>query len=293
MRCWNPAVCESAVQSTTLSRPREGPPSVHAGLILLLNLGCWSIGDVHAAEVPVALEAAGIDLSAVVDRTDLSFEESSSYYSVLAHAGRVSPALLANAARDLRRTRWKRDPRFRAHPESEFPTFVDLIEHPEAYRGQPVTLVGHVIRLVTYPAGPNQEGMDTLYEAWLVTEDSQQHPATIVCTAIPDGLPIGEELIDGVSVTGYFFKLHTYPSRDRKTRFAPMILAHTMSWRPEPSATRSRALPLPFYLGLAVVVAAASSVVCILRGSRRKLRQKRLGESLPGEPPDFLKTLSP
>ncbi|MGD9855273.1 MAG: hypothetical protein AB7U20_10020 [Planctomycetaceae bacterium] len=258
--------------------------------ILLLVLSVELSGKVRAEEPAVALDAAALELSLIVDRTGLSFEESPAYYATLAHVRRVTPSALNAAARELHHERWQSSPRFHTQPEAEFPTFVDLIEYPEAYRGQPVMLSGHVIRLVTYSAGPNEAGIDTLYEAWLVTEDSQQHPATVVCTQIPDGMPIGEEIIDGVSVTGYFLKLHTYPSRDRKTRFAPMILARTLSWHPPPAPTNRWVLsPFALYGGLAVVLLAAS--VAVQMSSRR--RDKRVGKALPEEPPDFLKTLSP
>ncbi len=240
------------------------------------------------------IDRSTVDLTTVTDRTDLSFDESPAYYGILAHVRRVPLPALNAAARELQRQRWQSSPRFRDRSEAEFPLFADLIEHPEEYRGQPVTLSGHLIRLVTYPAGPNDEGIDTLYEAWLVTDDSQQHPSTVICTEIPEGMPIGEELIDGVSVTGYFFKLRTYPSRDRKTRFAPMILARTMTWRPPPDARFGWALsPLQLYVGVAAVVVAVSAVLFLSARRRRRLREERANEVLPEQPPDFLKSLTP
>ncbi len=241
-----------------------------------------------------AVDLSAIDLTTVTDRTDLSFDESPAYYGILAHARSVPLPALEAAARELRRRRWQSSPRFRDRPEAEFPLFVDLIEHPEAYRGQPVTVSGHTIRLVTYPAGPNDEGIDTLYEAWLVTDDSQQHPTTVICTEIPQGMPIGEELIDGVSVTGYFFKLRTYPSRDRKIRFAPLILAHTMTWHPPPDAAVGWVLsPWQLCGGVAAVIIMISVLLFLSARRRRRLHEERISEVLPEQPSDFLKSLTP
>jgi len=261
--------------------------------ILLSVFALISAGSVRGDDQIVALESAGIDLSAITDRTDLAFEESPAYYAILEYVRHVPTSDLVSAAQKLKHERWRTSERFHARRESEFPTFVDLIEHPDVYRGRPVTLSGHLIRLVTYPSGPNDEGIDTLYEGWLVTEHSQQHPASIICTEIPEGMPIGEEVSDGVSVSGYFFKLHTYPSRDKKIRFAPMILAHTMTWRPPPPAVVGwTGSPLVLYGGLAVGVLVISAAIWMSARRRRRRRDGRR-ESLPDDPPEFLKSLTP
>ncbi len=268
-------------------------------LFLLLSLTLLMPGSLCAEEGAIALGPAAvglseIDLSMVTDRTDLSFEESPAYYGILAHVRRVPVPALEAAARDLRRQRWQSSPRDRNRSEADFPLFIDLLGHPEEYRGQPVTLSGHLIRLVTYPAGPNDEGIETLYEAWLITDDSQQHPTTVICTEIPEGMPIGEELIDGVSLTGYFFKLRTYPSRDRKIRFAPMILARTMTWRSPPVAETGGAFSLrQLYGGIAAITVAVSVVLFLSARRRRRLREERANEVLPEQPPEFLKSLTP
>jgi hypothetical protein len=260
-------------------------------LSLILSLLCaWPV---RADEADVALSRPLSDaLSVVVDRADLAFAESPAYYSLLEHVRCVPAAALAKAARSLLLERRASSREYADRPPSEFPTFVDMIDHPDEYRGRPVTLRGHVIRLVKYPAGPNNAGIDTLYEAWLVSEHSQQHPSTIICTEIPEGMPIGEELIDGVSVSGYFFKLHTYPSRDKQVRFAPLILAHTPSWHPPGMLPVGELPPAVQYGGLMVLALALCVAAWMSARRHRRVRERRLRESLPDKPPDFLKSLS-
>lgn len=234
-----------------------------------------------------------MDLSLVTDRSELSFEEGAAYFGILDHVQDVPADELSSASARLRRQRWQSSSQFSQRPEADFPVFVDLIEHPTAYRGQPVTLHGHLIRLVKSQAGPNEFGIKTLYEGWLVTENSQQHPATIICTELPLGMPFGEETINGVSVTGYFYKLRTYPSRDRKIRFAPLILAASLTWNPPQSPSGWGGSLLLLYGGLTVCTIAGLMYALLSARRNRRERDARFRETVPIEPPDFLESLNP
>lgn len=256
---------------------------------------CWLatlVIGLMAEDLSVSLDQAGISLQEVRDRERLSHEESPAYHAILDHAARLSVDDLRHAGRAFLERRWKQSAEYRSRPESDFPIFVDMIEHPDAYRGQPVLLRGHLIRHVTYDAGPNDDGIETLFEGWLVTEHAQTHPVTVVCTANPDGIPIGEELIDGITVAGYFFKLHNYSSRDNKVRFAPMILAHSMSWNPPPVPGGLAVPALVRYGGLALLAAALIVLVWRLRRRPAALESVRQSEPLPESAPAFLKTLA-
>jgi hypothetical protein len=258
------------------------------GIALPPALGDDGTPSDEATEVPQ--EA---DLTGVTDRTALAFEESPAYYALLERARQADPADLREQARALLRQRWKDSPRFREFPLEEYPLFYDLTQQPDAYRGQPVSMRGHLIRLVKYQAGPNDYGIETLYEGWLVTPDAEAHPTTVIFTEIPEGMPIGEELVDGVSVTGYFFKLHTYSSRDKKTRFAPMVLAHTLQWSPIVAGT---GWPLSRTSTILAIFALAAVGALVLRAAFRRQaadRQKRYRESVPDAPPEFLNDLTP
>jgi hypothetical protein len=227
---------------------------------------------------PARLDPVDFGLQNVADRSELTFEESTAYYAILDHVRRVPDDRLNQAAaafRAERRAAIPVDPHRPREIPRELPVFVDLLQSPQACRGSPVRLEGHFLRLVSYAAGPNPFGIERLYEGWLVTEDSQLHPSTIVFTELPAGMPMGESLIDGVSVTGYFFKLHTYASRDDKTRFAPLILARTVGWRVPPTTDR---LVLPGMVWWAVIWVGTAGIALWCLVSLGRTRRHRRGE---------------
>lgn len=116
-----------------------------------------------------------------------------------------------------------------------YPVFADVFLNPDVFLGQPVTMRGHVRKVMSYPADVDRFGQTTLHELWLFTDQSQQNPAVIVCSKLPEGFPTSDgEVVDGVSVTGYFFKLYRYAADDAN-RAAPMLLAQSVTWNPAPS----------------------------------------------------------
>jgi hypothetical protein len=182
-------------------------------------------------------------------------------------------------------------PELQEHPDREFPIFVDLFKNPDRYHGKPVTLQGHVRKLSAMPAGENEFDFETLYEAWLFTNDSQSNPAVVVSASIPQGMPLGDDLVEQVSVTGYFFKMYAYPARDT-TRVAPLLLAQRLRWHPlESTGDRTQA---PTFLYIIVAVFLAGLVLFVWRTGRhdRKLREFR-GEHQPESPQHELGTRSP
>ncbi|MEX0727409.1 MAG: hypothetical protein WEB58_13985 [Planctomycetaceae bacterium] len=207
---------------------------------------------------PIDIPADAVDLPAgvyeqVASRSiGISPAESSAYYAVLNHAKVVPADRLRQAARQQRTIRQETSPLFKDKPIEKFQPFVDLFKHPEAYVGKSVTLSGYTRRLITASADPNPYGVKTLYELWLFTDDSQNNPLVVVCTDIPPDLPRGDELINGISVTGYFFKLYGYDAADSR-RLAPMILAHRVEWNP-PSAPPMLVSPWVLYPGLIAVI---------------------------------------
>ncbi|MCA8996916.1 MAG: hypothetical protein KDA80_08020 [Planctomycetaceae bacterium] len=159
---------------------------------------------------------------AVVDNTWLTHEETPAYYALLEKARQTPVSEIRQQGRELVSKRKE---------QTRLPTFVDIWKNPKEWRGKPVFLKGHVLQTVEYDPAPNDYGIDTLYESSLFIDDSQGHPITVVFTEKPDNLPLGGELVDGVEVAGYFFKVFWYPSSDKQTREAPLILAKTVSVR--------------------------------------------------------------
>ena len=128
---------------------------------------------------------------------------------------------------------------FRDDPKL-FPLYADIVLNDHtAYNGKLITLRGRVRDISRFPADDKiHYDLETLYELWFYTEDSQAHPTVAICTSLPPGLLAkmrdeGERLDEPILVTGYFFKLYVYRAQDTD-RFAPMLLAKQVTWQPVP-----------------------------------------------------------
>lgn len=264
-----------------------------------------------AAEVPRAPEASRRSAAVAIDpdvfapvlmpdgsllSRGIRAEESDAYFHVLDHARRVDPQQLQAAARRFLASRREssESAAIRQRSVEEFPVFVDLynnVRRPRIYLGRPVSLHGHLRKLVEMPAGKNSRNITTLYEAWLFTPDSQQHPAVVITTSVPESLKREVQrlkslnrpvLVNGVSVNGYFFKMYGYPARDAY-RFAPLVLGADLGWQPDTKNSLETALPLA--LGAALVVIGLP-VIWFLWRNRRDDQQRRTRRR--GEEPERL-----
>lgn len=216
----------------------------------------------------------------------ISPDEHEAYYAILQQAATLDDRQLKSAAArhlaERRRELEANDPR----QASRSSLFADMFSNPTAYAGQPVTLSGHVRKVLTYPADDNDFGIETLHELWLFTPDSQSNPVVVVCTSLPDGFPTDGEIIDNVAVTGYFFKVYGYKAQDA-ARGAPLILAHEPSWNHLPQAQSLS--PIAMSIG---VIAAISGIVWMAWRTHRKDRaisRRRLMQgspNMPEQPPD-------
>jgi len=70
------------------------------------------------------------------------------------------------------------------------------------------------------------------YEAWMYPPDSQHNPVVIVFSELPADMPMWGNLVESIDVTGYFFKIYGYRAQDG-IRAAPMLLAKTITWKPQ------------------------------------------------------------
>lgn len=117
---------------------------------------------------------------------------------------------------------------------ANYPLFADIFMNPASFEGKPVTLTGHIRKVMSYDSDFERFGAyggGKLHELWLYTSDSQQNPAVIICEDLPPDLPTNGSPSEGVTVTGYFFKLYRYAAGD-VDRAAPMILAKQVTWSP-------------------------------------------------------------
>lgn len=130
--------------------------------------------------------------------------------------------------------------------------FGDVLENPDDYRGQLVSMRGCLRRLSKYDPGLNNKGFRHVYEAWIYPEDGQGNPVVVVFTKKPNGLPMGADLCEDVQFTGYFLKNYGYEAQD-VPRKAPMFLAGGVDWLelPELAAT---AAPSPMAYGSTAIL---------------------------------------
>jgi hypothetical protein len=198
--------------------------------------------------VPISLDGGAsinpdVVKNVVDDTIGLTADDREAYFRILKLTEKLDPEDLRIWAREFREDRRKASPRYRQRPVEKFPTFVDLFQHPADYRGRPVSLHGYFRRLVTYDAGKNEQGFQSLFEGWFYPDEGQGNPAVIIFTEKPAGFPIGADITEEASVTGYFFKMYGYEAHDT-TRKAPLILARTVRWRPQKVPARWTPSPL-------------------------------------------------
>ena len=149
--------------------------------------------------------------AAIRDRTHIGLADNAAYRELLARARRTAPAELArHSRRDL--------------------MFTHLWENPDRYRGVPVHLEGTALKSLSYEVGPELAPGGRLYEAWVVTPDSQKYPYVLVFEDPPDRFPAGPGISERVTFDGYFLKLLAYEAGD-KPRAAPMLVGR-LRWTP-------------------------------------------------------------
>ena len=193
-------------------------------------------------------------------------DEAAAYFRLLDHVNHVSPADLERAA----------------VPEVQY---INLMTEPDRFRGEPVTIQGDLWRLYEFEAGPNDRGLTTLYEAWIFTGDSSNHPYRVVSTSLPHTLTPGENIRQPVRVTGYFFKREGYPSQGGM-HVAPTLLAPTITpFRPANSIPPTDQI-VPYMVGVVTAVGLALLVTLLAltlgdRRVKRIARQRLLNEPTP------------
>lgn len=244
----------------------------------------------HGAVIPPGVPVIPPDVFAHIEvlprRRGIAEDENTTYYTILAHARAMEPARLRAAAKHFQEQRRALVPQLVRSSEEPFPTFVDLFKHPQAYQGQPVTLEGHVHKTSRFPAGQNAVGLTELYEVWLYTEDSQTNPVVVVCTDVPKNFPIGEGLVDFVSVTGYFFRMYVYLDKEDNIRAAPLILAGGLEWHPERGAGAGPMPRIVYIIAGALVAVAALALLQSARSDRR-FRERLLARARRTPAPDL------
>lgn len=272
----------AAVGSKLLSWARLGL-AAGLGVCLAVPLAAQPVENPEAQplppDTPASLDGGAtvnpVLLERVRDNTlGLEPQDRQAYFYMLWLCRTVGTPTLAQFAREFREQRRQAHPRYAKLPPEEFPVFVDVFQHPEVYRGRPVTMRGYFRRLVKYDPGENDLGIRHVYEGWLYTLDSQSNPAVVIFTKKPDGLPLGGDLTEEVQFSGYFLKMYGYAAQDT-TRKAPLFLAGEVQWFPHPPPPQPIVLPPWLY------VAAPFLAAVIAYGIWRFQQRRRLAPRLP------------
>ena len=139
---------------------------------------------------------------------------------------------------------------------------INLMSETERYRGAVVTVTGEMWRLSELPATENRYQVRRLYEAWIFTDDSGSHPYRVVCTSVPKGMPLGQNLRAPVQLTGYFFKREAYDTPEG-VHVAPTILAQRLQWYQPPNAPPPLQDLAPYLMGVVGAVSLALIVTLV------------------------------
>lgn len=151
--------------------------------------------------------------------------------------------------------------------------YINLMTEPNRFRGEPVTIEGDLWRLYEFDASENTYDVNRVYEGWVFTGESANHPYRIVCTSLPKGIEPGENMRIPVRLTGYFYKLEGYRS-SAGVHVAPTLLAKRMKVNPLPNAIPMMSGFLPYLLGtiMAVGIALLVTTVGFAIGDERMMR---------------------
>ncbi|MCH7750842.1 MAG: hypothetical protein IH898_01635 [Planctomycetes bacterium] len=200
------------------------------------------------------------DLSGVRDNTYFRPEERNAWFDLFARLQAMDPSQLAGAT------------------VGEV-TYAQLLQQPDVYRGQVVTLRGMVLREEVQQPAENTLGIARYHRLWLRPQGGGQWPFVVYCLKLPADFPRGDQLRADVTVTGFFFKNWSY-SYDEGLGLAPVVLASGVDWQP-PVAPAPRQTLTPQNLVWAATGAALFALATVWWAVRRTVRRPRRVGRLP------------
>ena len=162
-----------------------------------------------ADDEPVEMDKARMEFEAVEDKVPLMQFEMFAYWRLMKWARSRSFAELEQ----------------RAH--SDVP-FTKLWQAPENHRGELIKLRMHVRRVMKWTGkdvAKNPVGIKTTYEISGPTDASQSFPYLVVCSELPPGFPVGENINNfDADFVGYFLKIMEYQDGLTKLRGTPLLM---------------------------------------------------------------------
>jgi hypothetical protein len=246
---------------------------------------------------PTLLGDLGMDyglFDEIDDRSVITSAEREAFFQMLAAAGKANSNQLSPAHR------------------AGTVDFVELMERPERHRGEPFSFRGvarRAIRIqVTDPDTVERFGFDHYFEVtiffdlggYLTLADRKvsTYPIVFCVRELPDDMPLGENISEAVTATGFMFKQWAYttgitsPGGKDASMNSPLLIGRTVAWSPP---VRDRG----FTFGpVAAVLLIAAIAACALVGWHFRRKQKRLRaqlhaktrQLLPGQSLNHLET---
>lgn len=261
-----------------------------------------------------ALAKAGFDVSLLDEirhhrplATDPSGREAEAFYGMLRAAAQYDVRDLAESTRrgfPARIADWKAkaaslelqgDPSQRGRAVAEaavrraelgLSSVAPLFLAPDAEAGRLVLIEGTARRAVPISLDEGEATVDgdRYYELEVFTPDSQSLPVVCCVTGLPAGFPIGDAIRQRVRVSGFFFKMWQYRSREsveagESKAYAPIVIGPPPIWLQQ--APRTKSSWLGAVLGMAFLIALAAISWTLYRQSvrDRKARARYRGQA--------------
>lgn len=202
------------------------------------------------APLPPVVPDRSPEFETVEDKTEIRLRDMAAYQKLLNQVEAQTPEELAKRSRrDI--------------------LSIQLWEHPDHFRGVPIQIVGTVLRVMSYESKMSRTGR--LYEAWMVTSDSQRNFYVCVFDTPPAKFPVGDNLSERIVFNGYFLKLMKYQSGKDLGFYTAPVLIGRVGWF-APVAERGRGTPSPaVWMAAAVALMFLVSSYRWITGLRRSL----------------------
>lgn len=201
---------------------------------------------------------ADIDFSAVQDDQPFRSAEAGPWFAILSRLRQTEEEAIAAASQG-----WV--------------TFSLLYRRSQDWRGQIVTVKGHVVQIARMRAPRNNAAISEYYQVWFRPAD-ENNPLVIYALSVPPDFPSGNRLEEPAEVHGVFFKRWAYQAHDA-LRAAPVLLAKEIHWQRKIPASDAAPMPDPVLAALLAALIAGGFVWYVYQKTRPKSRNAEPGES--------------
>ncbi|MBY0523387.1 MAG: hypothetical protein K2R98_08305 [Gemmataceae bacterium] len=210
----NPVVLEDRFRGPVAVAEVVGIQNGPAAAVMLqrgLQAGLWEVKP-QKSPFPDKDMLTGIEDRKPVLNADQNSYESRAYCYLVFHAREIPVDALSKVA-------------------SKQITYAHLWDDPKKYRGEPIHIEGRLKKLTRMDAPKIlwNDGIRTLYEAWVFPEEYGANPFCVIFSELPKGVQTGEKIEYPVTFDAYFFKRYRYATVNRETRDAPLFIGRTFA----------------------------------------------------------------